>query len=183
MTVLRPELLTGRTVALVGEAPVVNSRLSELGARVVSGGSADAIVYDASAAFGDGGYAGLRDAQAHGWSAIRETAAEAMIPHKRAGKIIMIAPRPDAGAFAQAARAALENLARTLSVEWARYEITATMIAPGHATTDDQIAQLVCFLVSPAGDYYSGCRFSLGVAASAGRATRADSHEHRSSST
>jgi NAD(P)-dependent dehydrogenase (short-subunit alcohol dehydrogenase family) len=79
----------------------------------------------------------------------------------------MIAPRPDAGAFAGAARAALENLARTLSVEWARYGITATAITPGKATTDDQIAQLVCFLVSPAGDYFSGCRFSLGVAASA----------------
>ena len=57
--------------------------------------------------------------------------------------MVVIAPRPDAGAFAGAARAALENLARTLSVEWARYGITATVITPGNATTDDQIAQLV----------------------------------------
>jgi hypothetical protein len=75
----------------------------------------------------------------------------------------VIAPRPDAGAFAAAARAALENLARTLSVEWARYGITATAIAPGASSTDDQIAELVCFLISPAGDYFSGCVFSLGV--------------------
>jgi hypothetical protein len=75
----------------------------------------------------------------------------------------VVAPCPDAGAFADAARAALENLTRTLSVEWARYEITATTVAPGATTTDDQIAELVCFLVSPAGDYFSGCRFSLDV--------------------
>jgi NAD(P)-dependent dehydrogenase (short-subunit alcohol dehydrogenase family) len=93
---------------------------------------------------------------------------DAMIPDKHGGKVVMIAPRPDAGPFAGAARAALENLARTLSVEWARYGITAAAIAPGINTTDDQIAELVCFLVSPAGDYFSGCRFSLGVTAPAG---------------
>jgi NAD(P)-dependent dehydrogenase (short-subunit alcohol dehydrogenase family) len=169
MTGLRPELLAGRTVALFGEAPAVKSRLTELGARVESeaSGSADAIVYDAAPAFGEGGQAGLRDASARGWTAIRDVATGALIPHQRGGKVVVIAPRPDAGAFAGAARAALESLARTLSVEWARYEITATVITPGNATTDDQIAQLVCFLVSPAGDYFSGCRFSLGVTASA----------------
>jgi len=156
-------------VALFGEAPALKSRLTELGARVEreASGSADAIVYDAAPAFGDGGQAGLRDASARGWTAIREVATDALIPRK-GGKVVVIAPRPDAGVFAGAARAALENLARTLSVEWARYGITATVITPGNATTDDQIAQLVCFLVSPAGDYFSGCRFSLGVTASAG---------------
>ena len=170
MAVLRPELLAGRTVALFGVAPVVQSRLSELGARVetATSESADAIVYDAARAFGDGGHAGLRDAPARGWTAIRDVANDTLIPDKRRGKVVVIAPRPGAGAFAGAAIAALENLARTLSVEWARYGITATVITPGNATTDDQIAQLVCFLVSPAGDYYSGCRFSLGVVASAG---------------
>jgi hypothetical protein len=170
MTVLRPELLAGRTVSLIGEAPAVKSRLTELGARVEteSSESAGAIVYDAGPAFGEGGQAGLRDASARGWTAIREVATGALIPAQRGGKVVVIAPRPDAGAFAGAARAALENLARTLSVEWARYGITATVITPGNATTDDEIAQLVCFLVSPAGDYFSGCRFSLGVTASAG---------------
>lgn len=81
--------------------------------------------------------------------------------------MVIIAPRPDAP-FALAAVAALESLARTLSVEWARYGITATVITPGTDTTEDQIAELACFLVSPAGDYFSGCRFSLGLAAPAG---------------
>jgi NAD(P)-dependent dehydrogenase (short-subunit alcohol dehydrogenase family) len=168
MTVLRTELLAGRTVALVGDAPLVKRRLSDLGADVATEGPADAIVYDATAAFGDGGHAGLRDASASGWTAIRDVANETLIPDNRGGKVVVIAPRPDAGAFAGAARAALENLARTLAVEWARYGITATVITPGNATTDDEIAQLVCFLVSPGGDYFSGCRLSLGVAASAG---------------
>jgi NAD(P)-dependent dehydrogenase (short-subunit alcohol dehydrogenase family) len=169
MTVLRTGLLTGRTVALIGDAPVVRTSLSGLGAQVVTAhsGAADAVVYDASPAFGDGGQAGLRESSAHGWTAIRDVATGALIPQNR-GKVVMIAPRPDAGAFAGAARAALENLARTLSVEWARYGITATVITPGSATTDDEIAQLVCFLISPAGDYFSGCRFSLGVTAPAG---------------
>jgi NAD(P)-dependent dehydrogenase (short-subunit alcohol dehydrogenase family) len=78
------------------------------------------------------------------------------------GKIVMIAPRAGAGDFAEAAAAALENLARTLSVEWARHGITATALAPGAETTDAELAELVSFLVSPAGDYFSGCRFDLG---------------------
>jgi len=60
-------------------------------------------------------------------------------------------------------RSALENLARTLSVEWARHAITVTAIAPGAATSDEEVAGLVAFLLSPAGDYYSGCRFELGA--------------------
>jgi len=154
-------------VALVGDAPAVKSRLSDLGARVVTEGSAEVIVYDASPAFGAGGQDGLRESSARGWTAIREVATETLIPNER-GKVVVIAPRPDAGPFAGAARAALESLARTLSVEWARFGITATVITPGDATTDEQIAQLVCFLVSPAGDYFSGCRFSLGVTAAVG---------------
>jgi NAD(P)-dependent dehydrogenase (short-subunit alcohol dehydrogenase family) len=170
MTALRPELLAGRTVSLVGDAPAVKSRLAELGARVETEASesADAIVYDAASAFGEGGREGLREASAQGWTAIREVATGALIGHERGGKVVIIAPRPAAGSFAGGARAALESLARTLSVEWARYGITATVITPGADTTDDQIAQLACFLVSPAGDYFSGCRFSLGLAAPAG---------------
>ena len=170
MTALRPELLAGRTVSLVGDAPAVKSRLTELGAHGEPGTSesADAIVYDAAPAFGDGGREGLREASAHGWTAIRELATGALIGNERGGTVVIIAPRPDAGAFAGAAVAALESLARTLSVEWARYGITATVITPGTDTTDDQIAELACFLVSPAGDYFSGCRFSLGLAVPAG---------------
>ena len=76
---------------------------------------------------------------------------------------MLIAPRPAAGSFASAARAALENLARTLSVEWARYGVTTVAIAPGARTDRRELAELVCFLVSPAGDYFSGCAFELGA--------------------
>jgi hypothetical protein len=48
-------------------------------------------------------------------------------------------------------------------VEWARFGITATSIAPGPSTRDAEIATLVAFLVSPAGGYFSGCRFELGA--------------------
>jgi len=156
-------------VSLVGDAPAVKSLLTQLGAQVETdtSESADAIVYDAGQAFGDGGRDGLREASARGWTAIRDVATEALIPYER-GSVVVIAPRPNAGAFADAARAALESLARTLSVEWARYGITATVITPGTDTADEQIAELVCFLVSPAGDYFSGCRLSLGVTAPAG---------------
>jgi NAD(P)-dependent dehydrogenase (short-subunit alcohol dehydrogenase family) len=76
---------------------------------------------------------------------------------------VLIAPAAGAGRYADATRAGLENLARTLSIEWARYGITVTAIAPGVATRDEDIALLVAFLLSPAGDYYSGCRFELGA--------------------
>jgi NAD(P)-dependent dehydrogenase (short-subunit alcohol dehydrogenase family) len=77
--------------------------------------------------------------------------------------VVLIAPRPDAGPFAAAARAALENLARTLSVEWARHGVGTVAITPGDGATDDELGELVCFLVSPAGEYFSGCVFELGA--------------------
>ena len=98
----------------------------------------------------------LRDCLEQAWVAVRGVATGALIP-AGAGKVVLIAPRPDAGSFAAAARAALENLARTLSVEWARYGIGAVAIAPGARTGDDELAELVCFLVSPAGEYLTGC--------------------------
>jgi NAD(P)-dependent dehydrogenase (short-subunit alcohol dehydrogenase family) len=181
MTVFRPKLLAGRAVALGSAHDAVRDGLLELGARVeILDGALhavaaegrvgewararsplDAVIYDAAPSFGDGGQRGLQAASAQAWEAIREIVNGELIPRERRGKVVLIAPSSGAGAFAQAARAALENLARTLSVEWARYGITVTMIAPGPATTPAQLAELACFLVSPAGDYFSGCRFSL----------------------
>jgi NAD(P)-dependent dehydrogenase (short-subunit alcohol dehydrogenase family) len=92
--------------------------------------------------------------------ATRGVATGALIP-AGAGKVLLIGPRPDGAQFAGAARAALENLARTLSVEWARYGVTAVAIAPGARSTADDLAELVCFLVSVAGEYFSGCEFEL----------------------
>jgi citronellol/citronellal dehydrogenase len=87
-----------------------------------------------------------------------------MIEAPAGGKIVLLAPPPDAGPHAEAARDALENLARTLSIEWARHGIRITAITPGTATTAGEVASLVAYLASPAGDYFSGCRFSLGEA-------------------
>lgn len=182
----RAVALAGAPPAAVGET------LRELGARVVDLGGAqewtdagarlDAVVCDAGPAFAEGGQDRLREAVEQAWTAVRSVATGALIP-AGAGKIVLIAPRSeggsvagaaerseggsdagtaDAGSFAAAARAGLENLARTLSVEWARHGVTAVAIAPGPATADEQLAELVCFLVSPAGEYFSGCVFALG---------------------
>jgi hypothetical protein len=38
-------------------------------------------------------------------------------------------------------------------------------ILPGDATSPAEAAELVAFLASPAGEYYSGCAFTMGAAA------------------
>jgi NAD(P)-dependent dehydrogenase (short-subunit alcohol dehydrogenase family) len=180
MTLLRRDLLAGRRVALLAQPDeVLRPALLKLGARVEvpaaladeddhvgewarSRAPLDALVYSARGAFGAGGGAGLRASLEQAWMAVREVATGAMIGVERPGKLLLIAPRPDAGPLARAARAGLENLVRTLSVEWARYGLTAALIVPGGRTSDEEIAALSCFLVSEAGDYVSGCRLELG---------------------
>jgi NAD(P)-dependent dehydrogenase (short-subunit alcohol dehydrogenase family) len=178
MTVFRQGLLSGRAVALAGGTPSrladalaglgarvleLDATLEEEGAREWAAGAAPlyAVVYDAGSGFGDGGKAALGESLERAWVATRAVATGALIP-AGAGKVVLIGPRPDRGRFAGAARGALENLARTLSVEWARYGVTAVAIARGAATGDAELAELVCFLVSPAGDYFDGCLFELG---------------------
>jgi NAD(P)-dependent dehydrogenase (short-subunit alcohol dehydrogenase family) len=124
-------------------------------------GTFEALVYDARDRFGDGGQAGLRALLDDVWVAAEAVANGCLIPGGEGGKIVLVAPAPDAGPHAAAAADAVENLARTLSIEWARYRIVVTAIAPGAATTDGELETLACFLVSTAGDYYSGCRFAL----------------------
>lgn len=189
MSVLREELLAGRSVALAG-APdeELESRLRRLGARIevvpresspespASDTGAeleewardlsplDALVFCAEDTFGGGGELGLQAALEQAWVAGRAVATGGMIGSGgTGGKLVFIAPRAESRReLLGAAAAALENLARTLSVEWARHAITATAIVPGPRTTDGEVAELVSFLVSPAGDYFSGCRFDLG---------------------
>jgi NAD(P)-dependent dehydrogenase (short-subunit alcohol dehydrogenase family) len=184
MTVLRQNLLQGRAIALAGAVPDrVAEALASLGARIEpidrdarlgedeervgdwarARAPLDALVYDPGGPFDGSGARALQVVLEDAWVAVREVATGALIPGDRDGKVLLIGPRPEAGAFAEAARAALENLARTLSVEWARYRVTAAMIAPGNATTDEQLAELTGFLVSEAGAYLSGCRLELGV--------------------
>jgi len=143
----------------------LDAALDEEGAHGWAAGIApiSALVFDAAPTFADGGQAHLGAALEAAWVATRGVATGALIP-AGAGKVLLIAPPPAGASFAGAARAALENLARTLSVEWARYGVTAVAIAPGARTTDDELAELVCYLVSVAGDYFSGCAFELGKA-------------------
>jgi NAD(P)-dependent dehydrogenase (short-subunit alcohol dehydrogenase family) len=90
------------------------------------------------------------------WGAVRAIATATMIPQERGGKVVLVAPPPD-GPEAAAARAGLENMARTLSIEWARYQIRPVAILPGAGAAPETVSGLVAFLTSEAGDYYSGC--------------------------
>jgi NAD(P)-dependent dehydrogenase (short-subunit alcohol dehydrogenase family) len=128
-----------------------------------------ALLYDADAGFGAGGGDALGATLEQAWRAIRAVATGALIEAGAPGRLLVVAPRPDAGHHAPAARAALENLARTLSVEWARYGITTVALWPGRSTTDAELGQIACFLLSPAGGYFSGCRWELGSAPVAAR--------------
>jgi citronellol/citronellal dehydrogenase len=105
------------------------------------------------------------------WRVTRAVANAAFIAGEAGGRIAYLAPptlaagaRSEPGAVAahaDAARAGLENLARTLSIEWARFGISPVAIAPGPGTAAQQIAGVVAYLASPAGDYFSGCELGL----------------------
>jgi hypothetical protein len=171
-TILRPGLLTGRAVAFAGATEAIARACAALGSSTPSldpeqdedalhAAAAriaplDALVCDTRAAFATTGLRALDGA----WNATRATVNAAFRP-AGAGKVVLLAPPPNAGAHASALRAALENLARTTSVEWARYGITTAAILPGPATTEDELAQLTAYLVCEAGAYFSGCALSL----------------------
>jgi citronellol/citronellal dehydrogenase len=164
-------LLQGRTVLAAPRTPVADACVA-LGAQVdaletdlldeaatlaaADGLRADVVLVDAGPLFGAGGEAALRVGLDGTWSAIH-----AGFGADRAGQVLIVGPRPDAGAFAGALRAGLENLARTLSIEWSRYGWRIVTILPGRLTSDAELAEVVAFLASPAGDYYSGCALAL----------------------
>ena len=173
-TLLRPGLLEGVRVLLAsGEPPsrfgeAVIARCAELRAepgRVVidpTGDEApprpdtDVLVWDGAS------LAGPRDVLDGAWLALRPVARSAWIePEAPGGKLLLIAP-PPADSGTEAARSGLENLARTLSVEWARYGIRVVALLPGAATGPAELAELAAFLASPAGDYHSGSHFRMG---------------------
>jgi NAD(P)-dependent dehydrogenase (short-subunit alcohol dehydrogenase family) len=179
MTVLRPDLLRGTAIALAGGVPApVRDALGEAGATVEeledgldeeqaeewarARAPLHAFVFDSRRPFANGGSDALRVALEQGWASTRALANGAFIP-ARAGKIVLVAPPPGAGDHVEAARSALENLARTVSVEWARYAVTVTAVMPGERTADSELAELIGFLASPAGSYFSGCRLDLGT--------------------
>jgi citronellol/citronellal dehydrogenase len=119
------------------------------------------------------------------WLMTHAVATKAMIP-AGGGKVVSITLSPHNGlpgmAHSSAARAAVENLMRVLSIEWARHGIRLNAIAPGQIATEtlltkypkpivdvmastvpaqrlgrpEEIAWLVAYLASPAGDFTSG---------------------------
>src|ERR671914_41849 len=118
------------------------------------------------------------------WLMTHAVATKSMIP-AGGGKGLNVTLSPHHGlpgmAHSSAARAAVENLTRVLSIEWARFDIKLVALAAGHFETDalqkypepvragvartvplqrlgqpEEHAWLVAYLASPAGDYYSG---------------------------
>jgi NAD(P)-dependent dehydrogenase (short-subunit alcohol dehydrogenase family) len=151
--VLRPGVLAGVRMAVAGAGVVgdaVAARARALGARMEPDGEIDMLVWDGTATAG-------RAALDGAWDAIQPAVAG---PLAGGGLLLLLAP-PPGDADAEAARAGLENMARTLSIEWARLGIRPVAIHPGTATPAGEVAELAAFLASPAGAYYSGCRFDL----------------------
>jgi len=184
---LRPNLLAGRTIAL-GGGEALGPSLSALGAATVAlpatldeqvaaehvrgalaaHGALDLLLHDLRPAFGAGGHDALRAALDTAWVTVRAVATTAFVPGERGGRIVLVAPPPsdrDADPAAAGVRSGAENLARTLSIEWARHAITTVAITPGGGTADTELGALAAYLASPAGAYYSGCRLALGEAA------------------
>jgi NAD(P)-dependent dehydrogenase (short-subunit alcohol dehydrogenase family) len=119
------------------------------------------------------------------WNMTHAVATKAFIPQE-SGKVISITLSPHNGmpgmVHSGAARAAVENMMRTLSVEWSRYGIRLVAVAPGQIDTEvfrtkyppivvetvprtiplgrlgkpEEVAWLIAYLASPAGDFFSG---------------------------
>jgi citronellol/citronellal dehydrogenase len=196
----RPEPLE-ETVALVGarcEAHTCDIRddeaVNELVDSVVQQhGTVDLLVNNAGGQF----FAPAEEISAKGfravvelnlqgtWHMVHAVATRAMIPNG-SGKIINFTLSPHNGlpgmVHSAAARAGVENLSRTLSVEWARFGIQVNAIALGQFATDtfltkypepiievtrdaipsgrlgnsQEVAWLVAALASRAGDFVTG---------------------------
>ncbi|MDV6271173.1 SDR family oxidoreductase [Rhodococcus globerulus] len=119
------------------------------------------------------------------WSLTREVAVQTMIP-QRAGVIFFMGFSPRRGitsmVHATSARAALENLAAGLALEWSRFGIRSICVAPGTISTDglqqnyteearqkwatsvpmgrlgtpEDVATAIAFLASDAASYITG---------------------------
>jgi NAD(P)-dependent dehydrogenase (short-subunit alcohol dehydrogenase family) len=169
-----------RCAALGAATPALDAPLldEQAVARAAAGlGRVDTLACDAAGPFvaAGGGLDGLRAGLDGAWNATRAVANAAWRPAAggsaggaapsrpaAGGKLVLLAPHAAAGAHARALAAALENLSRTLSVEWARYGIRTTAILPADGACHDELAALVAYLASPAGDYFSGCAFAMG---------------------
>lgn len=130
---------------------------------IAASGSIDMLIVDGASLFAS---YGLSTCLASAWDATRAVVNLAFLPATPGGadrgrRIVYLAPPTRAGEHANAACAGLENLARTLSVEWARHHITPTTVALGDTTTPGEAAALTAYLASPAAAYFSGCLLDL----------------------
>jgi NAD(P)-dependent dehydrogenase (short-subunit alcohol dehydrogenase family) len=141
----------------------VDSVLEELG-------GLDLLAIDAAGLFATSSLGGTReglvDCLEATWSITRAVATRAFIAPGNPGRIVFLGPSSptdgvQASGHPDAALVGLENLARTLSVEWARYGITPVTVAPGIDTSAQELAELTAYLASPAGGYFSGCLLDL----------------------
>ena len=118
------------------------------------------------------------------WNLTRLVATRSMIPNG-SGLVVFIGLSPRRAlpgmAHASAARAAVENLGRTLAIEWGRHGIRTVTVTPGVIRTEgldgygdeavaewerevplgrlgspEEIASVIAFLASPGGAYVSG---------------------------
>src|SRR5262245_44691170 len=124
------------------------------------------------------------------WQMTHAAATKAFI-HQKDGKVVSITVSPHQGfpgmVHTGAARAAVENMMRTLSVEWARFGVRTVAVAVGQFDTEtlrtkypkavvenvagtvplgrmgteEEMAWLIAFLGSPAGNFLSGCVITI----------------------
>ena len=155
-------------------------------------GRIDALVHCAGGQF----MAAAEDITTNGWRAVhrltveaawdltRSVAVRSMIPN-RSGAVVFVGFSPRRGipgfAHASAARAALENLASGLAMEWSRFGIRALCVAAGTIATEgldaygpehretwerqvplrrlgsaEEVGTLIAFLASPGAAYMTG---------------------------
>ncbi len=124
------------------------------------------------------------------WQMTHAAATKAFIP-QGGGKVISVTLSPHNGmpgmVHSGAARAAVENMMRTLSIEWARFGIRLCAVAAGQFDTEvfrtkypavvvegaartvplgrlgtpEEMAWLITFLASPAGEFFSGTTITI----------------------